>query len=114
MSRTSRSSVETRYKKFVAGIAKHLQGVQVLAVAGRNFTLAEITALFQSIVDQAALEADLAPKLVTVRQVLRDLASANMAVPNGFQHTVRNQFGTQTDVLADFGLTLHKARTPKL
>jgi hypothetical protein len=84
MSHTSRSSVETRYKKFVAGIAKHLSGVQVLAVAGKSFTLAQLTQLFQSLVDQATLEADLAAKLVNARQVLQDLASANVDVATGF------------------------------
>jgi hypothetical protein len=112
MSLTDRRSVQTRYEAFVAGIAKRLQNVQSLVVAGVTYTPANLTTLFKSVADRAAEVADAETKLLDARKALRDALQPTVLVAAQFRHVVRNLFGNQADALADFGLVPPKVPTP--
>ncbi len=98
-------------KSLIAGVQKHLATTQLL-VAGSTVTAPQIAAELQKLVD-------LRDAVDAARATLRTKVAAEAAqapAPRAFMsaivQAVRTAFGSQADVLADFGLTPKKARAP--
>jgi hypothetical protein len=111
MSNTNRPSVVARDQKFIAGITKRLSNVQSLAIAGKQFTPAEIIQLLQ-------LQIDLNGKIDPAKAAYTDAMAAyknqsKLVTPvlAGFRAQIRNLFGNVAEVLADFGMAPNKPRT---
>jgi hypothetical protein len=113
MSNSNRPTVHARNKQFIAGIQKRLQGAQSLAIAGANYTPADLVKLFQSQIDKADAIAPAKGKYHDTVQAYRDLAKQLAPIAVGFRTQVRNIFGATSEVLADFGLTPVKTTKPK-
>ncbi|HEY8039235.1 MAG TPA: hypothetical protein VIF15_05545 [Polyangiaceae bacterium] len=95
----------------IAGLEKHLANGQ-LTFAGGMFTTAQIVAELQELVDlRAAVNA---ARAATTTKVDAETAQAPAlrAFMNALVQCVRVQFGTQADVLADFGIAPKKVATP--
>jgi hypothetical protein len=95
----------------LVGIQKHLANGQ-LTFAGGTFTTAQIESQLQLLI---ALRAAVnAARAVTTAKVAAETAQAPalLAFMRALVECIRVQFGTQADVLADFGVPPKKARTP--
>jgi hypothetical protein len=104
MGKVNRPSVQARDKQFIVGIGKRLQNVQSLAIAGKVYAPADLVKLFQQQIDAAdAIDAARA-KLHDVTQAFRGLSTSLVPILNGFRHQIRNIFGDQAEVLANFGI----------
>jgi hypothetical protein len=96
----------------IAGIQKHLATAGQLPVAGGTFTAAQIIAQLQQLVDlRTAVDA---ARAATTAKVAAETAQAPalrvfMAAVVQF---VRAAFGSQADVIVDFGLSPKKTPTP--
>jgi hypothetical protein len=97
--------------KLIAGVEKHLASGQS-TFAGGSFAAAQIVAQLQLIV--ALRQAVEAAQATTASKVDAEEAQlpALVAFMNALVQFVRAAFGTQVDVLADFGLEKTKAKTP--
>jgi hypothetical protein len=102
-----------RVKQLILGTTKHYPNASdTLQVGGASFTVSGLTQLMQSFVNaREAVEASKAATTATV-QTERTQSTARLAVIRSFETVVRGTFGTQADVLADFGLAPPKARVP--
>jgi hypothetical protein len=100
-------------KTFVVGTRKHFpNGSQTLQVGNVTYTVDELAAAMQSIVDiHDAVEAS---KAATKAKLQAEEAKtpSNLALVHAFETMVRGMFGTSADALADFGLSPPKARVP--
>ena len=95
----------------IAGIQKHL-ATGAIQVEGGTFTAAQVIAELQQLVDlRAAASAARAAAMAKVA-VETAQAPALRAFMSAIVQFVRTAFGSQADVLADFGLSPRKARTP--
>jgi len=95
----------------LVGLQKHLANGQ-LTFAGGTFTTAQIEAQLQLLI---ALRAAVnAARAATTAKVAAETAQAPAlrAFMSALVECLRVQFGTQADVLADFGIAPKKARTP--
>jgi hypothetical protein len=95
----------------IAGIQKHLANAQ-LAFAGGTFTAAQVISELQELVDlRAAVNT---ARAATTAKVATEVAKtpALRAFMSAFVQVVLVQFGTQADVLADFGVPPKKVATP--
>jgi len=101
-----------RATQLIAGTQKHLASIGQLVIAGAPLTPAQATTQLQAIVQQFAdvdaARASLKAKLTAERAA----APARRVFLDAFVSCVMAAFGTSADVLADFGLTPKKARTP--
>jgi hypothetical protein len=98
-------------KTLIAGIQKHLANGQ-LTFAGGTFTAAQIDAKLQELVDlRAAVDA---ARATTTAKVDAETAQAPalIAFMDALIGCIRVQFGTQADVMADFGVPPRKVPTP--
>ncbi|HEY8091028.1 MAG TPA: hypothetical protein VIF09_24365 [Polyangiaceae bacterium] len=97
--------------QLIVGVQKHLANGQS-AFAGGQFTATQIVGQLQKLVDlRAAVSTAQAATKVKV-DAETALAPALDAFMNALVQFVRVAFGTQADVLADFGLPPRKVRTP--
>lgn len=96
----------------IAGIQKHLANGQTMAFAGGNFTAAQITTELQQVV--ALRAAVTAAQAATKAKVDAETAQlpALRAFMSALVQCIKVTFGTQADVLADFGIPPKKAPTP--
>ena len=95
----------------IAGIQKHLATGQ-MQVAGGTFTAAQVIAELQQLVAlRAAVDAARAAATAKVAAETAQ-APALRTFMSAIVPFVRTAFGSQADVLADFGLSPKKARTP--
>jgi hypothetical protein len=95
----------------IAGIQKHLANGQ-LTFAGGTFTAAQIESKLQLLVDlRAAVDAARAATTVKVAAETAQ-APALRAFMSALVQCIRVQFGTQADVLADFGVPPKKVPAP--
>jgi hypothetical protein len=95
----------------IAGIQKHL-ATGPMQVAGGTFTAAQVIAeLQQLVVLRAAVDAARATATAKVAAETAQ-APALRAFMSAIVQFVRTAFGSQADVLADFGLPPKRARTP--
>jgi hypothetical protein len=96
----------------IAGLQKHLATAGQLPVAGGTFTVAQIVAQLQKLVDlRTAVDA---ARAATTAKVAAEAVQAPalrvfMAAVVQF---VRAAFGAQADVITDFGLAPRKVPTP--
>ena len=99
-------------KKLIAGTQKHLSNAGQLAFAGGVFTPSQVEAQLQALAtlraDVESAQATAKAKVTTERARLPALRAFLLA----FVGLLNVQFGTQPDVLADFGLKPKKARRP--
>jgi hypothetical protein len=99
-------------ESLIAGIQKRLASVTQVPLAGGAFTPTQIVDELQKLV---SMRADVeAARTATAAKVATEQASspAIRAFMDTVVAYVRAAFGNQADVLADFGLTPKKARTP--
>ena len=98
-------------ESLIAGVQKHLATGQ-LTFAGGQFTAVQITSELQQLVTlQAAVTT--ARSALAARVSTQTVAQpALRAFMSALVQCIRVQFGTQADVLADFGLAPRKAPTP--
>jgi hypothetical protein len=98
--------------KLAAGTQKHLSKVGSLTVEGVSYTPAQIESQLNAF---STLRADVEAAKATVKAKLaleRAQAPAMRAFIVAFVRILEGMFGNQPDVLADFGLSPKKARTP--
>jgi hypothetical protein len=99
-------------KQLIAGIGKHFPTASSLAFASASITPAEVTQRLQTLV---SLRTDVNnAKATTKAKVALENAQspALVALMGELVSFVRTTFSKSPDVLADFGLTPKKARTP--
>jgi hypothetical protein len=98
-------------KTLIAGLQKHLANGQ-LTFAGGTFTAAQIISELQQLVDlRAAVVAAQATASAKVDAETAQLPALR-AFMSALVQCIRVQFGTQADVLSDFGVSPKKAATP--
>ncbi len=110
--RNSKSSEASLAKQLVAGIGKHMTNVASVTLLGATMTPAEVA---KSLETFAALRSDAeAAKANATTKVAAENAHAPAlrALMDAFMAVVKAAYGTQADVLADFGLPPKRARTP--
>ncbi len=98
-------------KMVIAGVQKHLATAE-LPIAGNTVTAPQIVAELQKLVDlRDAVEA---ARALSTSKVAAETAQAPAlrAFLSAIVQAVRLAFGSQAEVLADFGLTPRKAPTP--
>jgi hypothetical protein len=99
-------------KTLIAGVQKHLANVGQLPLAGGLYTPPQMVTELQSLV---TLRADVETAQAATKTKV-DAEQAQMPGLRAFMSAlvqyVRAAYGTQADVLADFGLPPKKARTP--
>jgi hypothetical protein len=113
MSKTGKSNEASRVRQLITGTNKHFpNGSQQLTVGGVAYTVTALTALLQSFVDSR--DAVDAAKAAASAKIAAENARAPSlrGVVSAFVAYVRATYGNSPDVLVDFGLSLHKARTP--
>jgi hypothetical protein len=103
----------TRVKQLILGTQKYYPNASAtLQVGGTAYTVSALTQLMQSFVNaRDAVEAAKAALKAAV-QTEQSQSPSQSAVIRAFETVVRGTFGTQADVLADFGLAPPKARAP--
>jgi hypothetical protein len=111
MAKTGKANAVDAATKLIAGVQKHLANAS-MTFAGGTFTAAQATAQLESLVDLRA--AVTASQAATSAKVDAEQAQrpALLAFMSALVQYVRAMFGTQADVLADFGLDPRKAATP--
>ena len=99
-------------KTLIVGVQKHLATAGQLPVAGSTFTAAQIVAELQQLVDLR--EAVDTARAATTAKVAAETAQAPAlrVFMSAIVQLVRAAFGSQADVIADFGLAPKKAATP--
>ena len=106
-----KETVADQAETLIVGIQKHLANGQ-LTFAGGTFTAAQITSELQELVDlRAGVNAARAATTVKVAAETAK-APALRAFMSALVECVKVQFGTQADVIADFGVSPRKAATP--
>ena len=108
----SASNESARVKKLIAGANLHMSGITNVTLNNVLYTPSTLLAFLQSYVDlfdsvQAA-KATYVDKLKTQRT----LAPPLRLIVAAFVAYVRAAFGSSPEVLNDFGLKPHKAKTP--
>ncbi len=99
-------------KQLIAGAQKDLAKMGTLVIAGNTYTLAQAIAQLQTL---ATLRDDVESARAALKAKLeaeKSQASPLVAFYNAFIAYVRATFGSQADVLADFGIVPRKAKTP--
>ena len=108
----SASNESARVKNLIAGANQHLSGVANVTLNNVLYTLAAILALLQSYVDLFdGVQAAKATYLDTLKSQ-RIQAPVLRLIVAAFVAYVRASFGSSPEVLNDFGLKPHKAKTP--
>jgi len=111
MATKTRGRVVDLAKQLIAGANKHLANTTQVLVAGGSFTPAQITAQLQALVTLRN-DVDTARALTKAKlAVERTDMPALRVFLDAFVTFVKAAFGSQPDVLADFGLH-PKTRTP--
>lgn len=106
-----KASVVDLAKQLIAGTNKHLASTTQVPFSGGSYTPAQIMMQFQAIVDlRAGVDA---AKATTKARVASEKADgpALRSLMDAFVTYLKAAFGTQPDVLADFGIH-PKARAP--
>jgi len=107
---TNRSQLQTGGQKVIDGLHKHGSTLTSLVIDGTSYTTAEVIAVVQARVD--AFKAAVSSRATWQASVLADKAerAKTKTFMSGLVQALRVAFGNSVDVLADFGLTPHKAR----
>jgi hypothetical protein len=112
MTKNGNDIVATLAAQLAAGIPKRLTNVSTLTLMGSSFTLAQLTADLQKVVQlRQAVDAARAATQAAVAVEAAQLPALR-AIMSAFVQFLRASFGNQPDVLADFGLEPRKAPTP--
>jgi hypothetical protein len=109
-----KNSKAAAVSQLIAGAKKHFpNGSQTVSLGGASMTIDAATQELQSYVDNrsavVAAQATAKAKVAVENAALPALD----ALISAFIAFVRLSFGSQADVLSDFGLAPHKARTPQ-
>ena len=108
---TGKATAADLAESLIAGVQKRLPNGS-LTFAGGTFTAAQITSELQQLVDlRAAVTAARAATQVKVDAETIKLPALR-AFMNALVQCIRVAFGTQADVIADFGLPPKKVPTP--
>jgi len=108
---TNRTSQETANQKLIDGFTKHSATLATLVIGGTSYKTADVITVVQGLVNSAKA-------VVTSRATWQAAVSADKAerskqktFMSGVRQSLLVAFGGSIDVLADFGLAPHKART---
>jgi len=99
-------------KQLIAGVGKHLANVQSITFGSATLTPADLTQRLQTLVSLRTAVSG--AKATTQANLVAEQAQspALTSLLTGFKAYVKASFSNSPDVLADFGLTPNKARTP--
>lgn len=113
MSNNGKETQVSRVKQLIAGVNKHFPDASAkLTVGGAPYTVTELTALLQSLVDLRSA-ADVAKAAAKAKLVAESAQSPSLrGVVSALVAYVKATFGNSPDVLADFGLSSPRARAP--
>ncbi len=99
--------------KLVAGAKKHFpNGKQQLLLGGASMTVDDAVAELQEFIDSRSAVVAAQATAKTKVEAERARLPALYAFISAFEQYVRLAFGKQVDVLADFGISPRKAKTP--
>ena len=100
----SKSTVVTRAQQLGAGVAKHLAGVTQVTLTGGSFTPADLTTKLQQVVSVQA-DVDAAKGAVKGKLATQATALAALRPLMGWLVAyVKLVYGSQPEILADFGI----------
>jgi hypothetical protein len=108
----SKSTEASLAKQLIAGIGKHLTNVASVTLNGVSMTPAQVAASLQTL---ANLRSDAEAAKATAKAKVANenaLAPALHSLLTAFVAVVKAGYGTQPDVLADFGVSPKKVRAP--
>lgn len=113
MATNPKSNESARVKKLIAGANQHLLNVPIVTINNVPYALPALLGLLASYADlfdgAQAAKVTYEDKL----KVQHAQAPALRVIAAAFVAFVRASFGTSPQVLNDFGLSPHKARTPQ-
>ena len=112
-STVGKKETATLVRQLMLGMKKHFpNGNQQIPVGGAVYTVDQLLAMLQSIIDNReaveALQAQVRAKL----EIERTQSPPQIVVFHALLRILRGMFGNSADALADFGLAPPKARTP--
>jgi hypothetical protein len=101
-----------RNRTMIAGVQKHLSASPTITLGGQTFTLAALIKVLQDEIDTAS--ATLVAEGVFHKAVAAEQAAMAAGEPvfRALRAFVLNLFEGQTDVLADFGITVVARQVP--
>jgi hypothetical protein len=103
----------SQVKQVMVGMKKHFpNGSQTIPVGGAVYTVDQLLATLQAIVDNREAVQSLQAQFRARVETERTQTPSQVAVLRGVLKIVRGMFGNSADALADFGLAPPKARTP--
>jgi hypothetical protein len=110
---TGKEAQAIRVKQLITGIQQHFPDASVkLTVGSVTYTVAELTALFQSFVDLRAAT-DAAKSAVKAKLLAEGFQTPPIrGAVSAFVAYLKASFGNSPDTLADFGLSSRKATAP--
>jgi len=109
----TKSNLVAGVKQLILGTQKHYPDASsTIQVGGATYTVATLTKLMQDVVDNRAAVLAAQATAKTKIAVERSSAPSQLVVVHAFETIVKASFGDSADVLADFGLSPRKAKTP--
>ncbi len=110
--KATKSAEASLAKQLIAGIGKHFTNVTSVTLLGVPITPAQVTTSLQTLANLRT-EVEGAQATARAKVIAEDAqAPALHSLMAAFVAVVKAGYGTQPDVLADFGIPPKKARTP--
>lgn len=108
---TNRINQETADQKLIDGFTKHSATLSTLVIGGASYKTTDVITIVQGLVNSA--KAVVSSKATWQAAVAADKAerAKQKTFLSGVRQSLLVAFGGSIDVLADFGLAPHKART---
>ena len=112
MSKQAQNTTIAELQAAIAGVQKRFPNQQQFMLGGKTFTMTQLVALFQSLID--AMKAAVAARAARAKAVadVKALTAAVMPVHTDLIAYVVAQFGRDPTVLADFGEHPKGRKTP--
>ncbi len=104
----NRNTQQNSDRKMILAIPKYLSNVGNMTLAGHSYAAADLVKLFQSRIDLVDAAAAAHAKWLDAVKADRDQIAQTAVVVRAFKDLLRSMFPTQTETLADFGLTPRK------
>jgi len=104
----NRNTQQNSDRKVILAIPKYLANVGNMTLAGHPYAAADLVKLFQSRIDLVDAAAAAHAKWIDAVKADRDQVAQTAVVVRAFKDLLRSMFSTQTETLADFGLTPRK------
>jgi hypothetical protein len=109
---TNRIGQETANQKLIDGFNKHAATLPSIVIDGTTYKTTDVVTILQGLVNSA--KAVVSSRATWQTNVAADIdeRAKQKTFLSGVRQSLLVAFGGSIDVLADFGLTPHKARTP--